>query len=536
MPYDAHEVFRSAAALAHSGLKIVKIFGVRDDGSCTCRLGRQCSSPGKHPAGGDGWQYRATDNEEEIANWFDDVNENLRWNIGVLLGGASGIIDVEADNEDALKVVKDHGLDKIDTLAYMGSRGPHYWFQHSAGLPDGAVVHVGALEVRLGGRAAQSVVPPSWHASGVQYQWMPGRSPDETRVAPLPPEFIEVIKANSRKAGSGVIAQSQDALLSRDPITAGGRHAFLLGRASDLFRHLPHFTETEREAVLECVRALNVTRCRPPKDDAEVINLVNSQFKYYADRRLERNGRRPLEQTGLIYDDQRREWLPGGWRMTIIRSDPVKFRLRIPASGRMKSRLIVLLSGAEFNSPKAVAVRVMEASGSWLNLTAMPNAKAWAMAWSGGTIEVDGEEREVEGLYAKLWAASDEENVQPELKEHCRAASVLLNYLLRFDSQQTDGEDKPHEDGTPKWIGDVLYFKWWETWQRAISRGDPISKETKLTVRSKVLEATGRKEFRKIQRKSWGGGSWLAWTQEELDALNRIAHEEPEEPANALQG
>lgn len=48
MNYDPNELFQSAAALAAMGMKVVKNYGVKDDGSCTCSKGKNCPSIGKH--------------------------------------------------------------------------------------------------------------------------------------------------------------------------------------------------------------------------------------------------------------------------------------------------------------------------------------------------------------------------------------------------------------------------------------------------------------------------------------------------------
>ena len=83
--------FKEAAGLAAKGWKLVRLFGVTADGRCTC--GKPgCATPGKHPEGGPEWQHRATDDEQTIASWFDSEEPV---NIGVRLGAASGVVDVE---------------------------------------------------------------------------------------------------------------------------------------------------------------------------------------------------------------------------------------------------------------------------------------------------------------------------------------------------------------------------------------------------------------------------------------------------------
>lgn len=527
MKYDKDEMFRSAAWLAASGMKVVKVYGVRDDGSCTCAKGRTCRSAGKHPVG-DGWQHLATDDENEIQSWFDDPGiDNLRWNIGVRLGRFSGIIDVEADDEKALEVMQRYGLDQIDTIAYRGSRGPHYLFAFEPDLPDTAVVKVDGLEVRLGGggMAAHSVFPTSWHHTGAQYQWLPGRSPEEVGTARLPEEFKEAILANSKKGGSGVVAQAKAALERGERIREGNRHGHLLGLASWLAGVCRDFTEAEKARILELLRGANM-RLEVPKSDDEVRKIVDDQFEHYRTRRTERRAARPLERSGLDYNAETREYDPGEWHLTIVHSQPVQYRLRLPAiAGDGTKPIFVSLSGDDILSARAVAVRVLVETKR-LDLQD-PNAKRWASIWLGETIDDgNGNRRAVRGLKSKLLATADDEYPPPECKDYCFAASTLSEFLSRFQTETNYEENpKPHADGTPRWIGEKLYFKWWEAWSMATRKGDVTPKSVKMDVRRRVLETVGKDEFDSEASKRFGPGRWIVWGKAEVDALAQIARE-----------
>ena len=246
MDYRADQVFQHAAAVAKNGWKVVRLYGVRDNCTCTCSRGAECPTPGKHPSGND-WQSRATDDESVIAGWFDHLDE--RMNIGLLLGQASGVIDVEVDTPEAEETLRRFGLDHLATPTYRASRGCHRLFKFTSDLPDVAVVKVDNLEVRIGGggRSAQSVMPCSWHRTGIQYQWLPGLSPDDVEPVPLPAEFLAAVVANSRIGGSGAISQSIAMVSDGGKASAGGRHGLLLGIASDLARMLPEYTPGRRQ-------------------------------------------------------------------------------------------------------------------------------------------------------------------------------------------------------------------------------------------------------------------------------------------------
>jgi hypothetical protein len=526
--YDPAEIFAAAASLARLGMKVVRLFGVREDGSCTCPKGRECPSAGKHPSAGDGWQHRATDDEEEIARWFDEVGEHTRWNIGVRLGRASGIVDVEADDDHAMEVMARYGLDTIDTVAFRGSRGPHFLFTYRDDLPDSGVVKVDGLEVRIGGgeRATQSVFPTSWHKTGVQYQWLPGRSPEEAPIATLPEEFFQAVLANSRGKGSGAIAQARDVLATEKKIAAGGRHAALVGWASDLSRRVRDYSDAERAFLVSVVRALNAYKCDPPKSDDEVRAVANAQFDYYRDRRLERAAARPFERFGLEYNDQTREWEPGGWRLTVVHSDPVVYRLRIPsaAGGPVFS---VPISAKQWASARDVAAQILSVTAR-MDLQD-PNAARWAKLWCGETVvDEDGNRVPVRSLRAKLLEAADDEFPPPELKQYCYAAAILRDYLSRFDRSANDEDPAaamPNPCGTPKWIKGKLWFKWRETWSQAtrVRKADVISGDTVKEVRQRILDEVGMKEFADRDHKKVGSGRWIVWGDDELRALEKIA-------------
>lgn len=529
MKYDKDEMFKQAAMLANSGMKVVKLYGVREDGSCTCPKGTTCPSAGKHPVGA-AWQDLATDDEDEIAGWFDDINENVRWNIGVRLGRLSGVIDVEADDEQALEVMRRYGLDQIDTVAYRGSRGPHYLFLYEDDLPDAAVVKVDGLEARLGGglMAAQSVFPKSWHKTGTQYEWLPGRSPEDVDIASLPPEFKRAILDNSKAHGSGVVRQSMAALATRQRIQQGNRHGFLLGVASWLCGQCREFSDAERDRILALLLAQN--RDLPePKTEDEVVKIVNDQFDHYKQRRENFRQRDAIGRSGLEYNPATREYDPGEWHLTYVKSDPPHYRLWIPGEARNDpddtSPIVTILTPEEFQVARHVSGRVLAASGT-LNLND-PNPGRWSAIWIGETIEEhDGHRRHIRGLVNKLLDVVTKENPAPEYKDYCYAAGVLHEFLSRFETEtHQESDPKPHADGTPRWINGRLYFKWWATWGMAVRKGDTTPKKVKMDVARRVLEIVGKREFDSAAGQTYGKGRWIVWGKQELDALDRISRE-----------
>lgn len=135
-----------------------------------------------------GWPDKATDDLETVMRWAS------RGNVGICLGHG-GLIDIEYDDEQGreefLELCDSNGipLHTIRTPVWESARGCHHLFRLTDDLPPVAVAKIGAVEVRIGGRAAQSVLPPSIHPSGKLYRWVVG--PQDCEVAAISLDAIQ---------------------------------------------------------------------------------------------------------------------------------------------------------------------------------------------------------------------------------------------------------------------------------------------------------------------------------------------------------
>lgn len=136
----------------------------------------------KRPVG-TAWQTRGTDNPADVAAWLKAGH-----NVGLLLGPASGVVDVEFDNPAGLEQLAAFGVLDIRTPTWRSARGEHRLFLWEPWMPPVAVIHADDLEVRIGGRAAQSVLPPSVHPDGQPYEWIV--SPAEVAIAAFPAQLL----------------------------------------------------------------------------------------------------------------------------------------------------------------------------------------------------------------------------------------------------------------------------------------------------------------------------------------------------------
>jgi len=136
----------------------------------------------KRPVG-TAWQTKSTDNPADVARWIAAGS-----NVGLLLGPASGVVDVEFDNPAGLDQLAAFGVLDIRTPTWRSARGEHRLFLWEPWMPPVAVIHADDVEVRIGGRAAQSVLPPSAHPTGQPYEWIV--SPADVPIAPFPAQLL----------------------------------------------------------------------------------------------------------------------------------------------------------------------------------------------------------------------------------------------------------------------------------------------------------------------------------------------------------
>jgi hypothetical protein len=143
----------------------------------------------KRPLGA-AWQTKSTGDLSVVARWLAG-----RSNVGLLLGPASGVVDVEFDDPAGHEQLAAFGITDIHTPTWRSARGEHRLFRWEPWMPLTAVVKADSLEIRLGGRAAQSVLPPSVHPSGERYKWIV--PPSLVAIAPFPAQLLRGLPCNA---------------------------------------------------------------------------------------------------------------------------------------------------------------------------------------------------------------------------------------------------------------------------------------------------------------------------------------------------
>lgn len=551
--------FKWAAQYAARGWHVVPCHGSNGD-KCTCRSA-DCGTPGKHPVL-NAWQHKSTTDEGELEHWYDGVKN---YNIGVQLGEKSGIIDIEFDTDQGRKTAERFGLDKAYTPTFTSKRSTHRLFKWDRRLPAQAVYKLAGLEIRIGGgkRGAQSIMPPSAHASGASYSWVDGMSPEDCDVAELPQELLVAI-VNEVEAASGSQQQverrpSANKILYT-PMGEGDRHDSLVRFAArQCINMLNVHDPIEQQDVLELIKAMNKQRCNPPKGDEEIENIFRHELSWASRKRAEgvmededksrafaermekgveppsgdQPTNLPFTATGLRYDGN--EWWPGQWHLKVIHGDPVNYTLTVPVyrevSGEQKTiKVEVPLTAEMYRSAAKVAQAILEATHTVI-VDAVP--EEWFGIWNGQG-KKKGQEA-IRGLKAKLM---DQASQEAATAENCRFATVA-GWFLEVLSMTPKPDDDDDDDGTPDvtgmpaWVRGrdgvwELWFGWMKAWEM-VDRGRRKLEDGDIkTIKKMILAGVGQKSLSTSRGAGEGGSSrrFVRFTAEHLNVLASLANGE----------
>lgn len=561
-----------ALSYAARGWKLVPLYGVVEPEVCTCWKGKDCGTPGKHPSGGAAWQLSASSDEDTILSWFETSKPV---NIGLLLGPKSGIVDVELDGPEAAAAWNSLGLGEIYTPTYRAGRGPHRLFRWDEGLPAVQVRKPLGIEVRIGngGKAAQSVLPPSIHHTGVRYEWMPGLSPDDVEVAPLPEKLLSLLWNDD---GSGqmrtTIARSPTREVLHRELKTGERnnelHRFAVAEA---FRCGPNLDdEREQQDLLLKIRAVNSIQCKPPMTDSECVAIYRSAIAFVRKNRaagvderaalevaasaaaasaaarntgtaLPTQGwQRVFTEIGLSFaplvpeSGSDPEWGPGEWRLTVVHSDPLEYRLHVPAWRQHTADGTgnVSLTVDQFRSAPKTAAAVLATTGT---VMLDDDPKRWRRIWDGGYKVVDSRDQDgkprtshnARGVKAKLLDNVTHEQPGASSLRYVLLATWLYDRLSQ--ASQPNDDDVPDPTGRAAWRADgTLWFSWGKVWedierQHRVGEGERIALKRRLLARLDGLEDFRHREYRHL-----GGTrkSYVVWSRREFAVLEEMAASE----------
>lgn len=264
-----------ALRYAKAGIPVFPLHWLKQDGTCSCRLGDMCQAKGKHPRIKN-WSDEATTDVAKITGWW---NQTPLANIGIPMGEKSGLVALDVDtrhdgDKSLTDLVTEYGALPKTITATTGSGGKHYIFKYTEELALKNVVGFrDGLDVRTQGGLI--VAAPSMHQSGNRYAWDSGLSPFECEAAEMPSWLVDEV----RKVGTKLTQKKKAAdKQPRKKIKEGGRNNHLASLAGALRRK-----GIGEDGIIATLRAENKDRLDPPLDDETIVAIAKSITRYEPD-------------------------------------------------------------------------------------------------------------------------------------------------------------------------------------------------------------------------------------------------------------
>lgn len=175
-------------------------YGIENSWTCNCRVGSACTNPGKHPANKNGFKEAVShqDAVKHIMFYGPRRNVGIACKISNIL-----VIDIDPRNgghhsfEQLKELTQLPTIDTVEALTgnYLVDgiflRGRHVYFQVPKNYSF--VTNLKAFPGIDFKHNGYVVAPPSMHATGVSYEWVEGRSPEEIPLHPLPHALMELL-------------------------------------------------------------------------------------------------------------------------------------------------------------------------------------------------------------------------------------------------------------------------------------------------------------------------------------------------------
>jgi hypothetical protein len=560
--FDADAMFKACALYLSKGLLLVRVHGIWPDGRCTCgrkehAIGqsgeRNC---GKHPVGDD-WASRVAKTEDDILAWLED---GIPFNVGCVLGPRGNVIDSEDDDEVARRYRKSIGMDLLETPTWTSGKSTHQmtlWDDRLSSCKGTA--NPGGLEVRIGagGTSIQSVLPPSWHRSGVQYQWKPGFSLEDVEIARTPKALLVALSNGAGKEASSRPEEKPASSMLFGQIPDGQRHrAILRWSWFKIVNQLNPLARANQDITMREILLLNQQNCKPPADEAHVRKIVSDCYEHYRKKReagwvpSESDAEQEASETELnriesapsgtakpasgsgfeLYGLKKvvvgkiEAYEPGEWRIEMIHSDPPEIILCVPAWEATPCRGRIHMSFDTFRSAPKVAAAVFSATRTYI---LDGDGGRWQRIWKGHDAGKATNHQSIPGLMELLMARKKEEDdiaVGTSSLRYAQLASYVLQVFKKATQPQNEDKPEPNESGRPCWVTpDELWLQWGKVWED-IGRSHDVQAGERNRVRAKLLQAMDQRDFEhKRHRFPAGRLEYVVFTKEWISALESIA-------------
>lgn len=187
----------AAHGYAARGWRVVPLHWVASPDACSCKMGKACPTPGKHPIP-NAWQKTASTSGADIAAWWE---EHPDANVGIVTGVESGlwVLDVDVDKSglrSLQSLVAENGPMARTRTHRTGSGGIHYLFSWPGFDVGNSSSYLGpGIDVR--GTNGQIVAPPSTSGRGA-YAVIA-----DIRIVNAPDWLLERVREHSERAARG---------------------------------------------------------------------------------------------------------------------------------------------------------------------------------------------------------------------------------------------------------------------------------------------------------------------------------------------
>lgn len=479
-------VLKAALEYAARGLRVVPLYGLRAGGGCECRHGKDCPSAGKHPRIND-WETQATINEDVLQTWWS------RWprsNVGVHMGQASNLIDLECDSPEAEQTLLRLFNGNIPIVpTYQSKRGKHRLFRWRPELPnpDKARFKIGTLDVLTGNgqKGQQSVFPPSVR-DDAEYKWLitfdeadPGEITDDV-FSRLHNLFGEDVPKEARPKSD------RQKLYEQETIGEGERNDTLYKEACHQWRMYASvrgpraFHDPDVHAhVYQQIWAWNLAKVKPPLSDDELRVLVESARDFMQRQNFaEKSESGPsYSRHGLEFRDG--EWEPGIWDLTVLLGEDPVYMLHVPAWADLivGDKKEICLTYEAYLNADAVALAVFKTTKT-IVLNDTPGI--WPAIWNGTKGSAKEKKPPTRGLKSKLLDKAKLEETSAEWKKQVMLAEQLAEKLAKYTTAEV-----PNKHGKAVEMPDgCLWVRWQKLWEIELQTRSVTSHELRMLSRS----------------------------------------------------
>lgn len=248
-PESADQMLRAALAYAELGFAVFP-----------------CVPRSKTPLTEHGFQDASKDPKVIRALWSLHPGAN----VGIATGAISGIVVLDIDarhgGDETLEALQaQYGKLPEAPTVLTGGGGLHFWLRHPGGYLGNSAGKIGpGFDVR--GDGGYVIAPKSIHPSGNRYLWEVSSRINEIPLAEIPQWLLKLMTEASSPTGE------QPRFTPPPVFEDGTRNEYLYRTARSAHAKF----KLNADELLNLLRGMNQSRCRPPVDESELAKIAHN--------------------------------------------------------------------------------------------------------------------------------------------------------------------------------------------------------------------------------------------------------------------